>query len=112
MSFYQRYKNYILGVALIVLLFGAYAVLFGGEKGGVLTVLEPEGPGTAVERELLSTLLELRSLQLNEAIFSDPAFRSLRDFGQPLTPQPIGRNNPFAPLGVGALSPLSPDADL
>jgi len=83
-------------------------VLFSGEEGNVLTVLEPEGPGAAVERELLSTLLELRSLRLNEGIFNDPVFHSLRDFGQPLTPQPIGRNNPFAPIGtISSLPPAN-----
>lgn len=98
MHLYKKYKNYILGGVLIVLLFAAYSVLFGGDDGGARLQSETVGPEGAVEQELLATLLELRSVKLDDAILSNPAFQSLRDFSQPLTPQPIGRNNPFAPL--------------
>ncbi|HEX9608746.1 MAG TPA: hypothetical protein VGA06_00865 [Candidatus Paceibacterota bacterium] len=100
MNFYRKYKNYILGAVAITLLFIAYSIVFrGGDSGPILQVEEVD-PETAVEQDLLVTLLQLRSVELNGRIFSNPAFHSLRDFSQPIAPQPVGRNNPFAPLGT------------
>lgn len=56
------------------------------------------GETSAAERELLNTLLTLRTIRLEGQIFNDPAFRSLRDFGTEIVAEPIGRENPFAPL--------------
>ena len=51
------------------------------------------------ERGLVDTLLQLRAVSLSGAIFGDPAFTILRDFGTPIVPEPVGRPNPFAPVG-------------
>lgn len=98
MQLYRKYKNYILSAVIVVALFVLYSLLFDGDDKAILSS-ESSGPDTTVEQELLATLLELRSIQFNDNVFRDQAFRSLRDYGQPLTPQPVGRNNPFAPLG-------------
>ena len=102
MELINRYKNILLLIAAVVLLFIAYTILFRGDAPGeLLSTEEPQGPAAAAERELLGLLIDLKEIELDNAIFSDPAFRSLRDFGQELTPLPIGRANPFAPFGAG-----------
>jgi hypothetical protein len=58
-----------------------------------------EGASAALGQDLLAALALLRTLQLDTALFSDPAFRSLSDWGKDIPPQPVGRRNPFAPLG-------------
>ncbi len=55
-------------------------------------------PASEAERDLVATLLELRTVTLDGEIFSDPAFQSLRDFGSQIIPEPVGRPNPFKPL--------------
>lgn len=50
------------------------------------------------DQELVATLLALRSVKLDGAIFSDPGFQSLKDFSTEIVPEPIGRPNPFLPL--------------
>lgn len=56
---------------------------------------------TAVGRELLATLLNLRTIKLNEQIFSNPSFTSLQDFTITLVGTGNeGRPNPFAPIGA------------
>lgn len=40
----------------------------------------------------------IRSLELSNAIFSDPRFESFVDFSRPVPDQPVGRDNPFAPV--------------
>lgn len=53
---------------------------------------------TAVDGDIVSTLLGLRAVSLSGTIFTDPAFMRLQDFGSQIVPEPVGRPNPFAPL--------------
>ena len=52
------------------------------------TGLETE---TATGQKFLTTLLRLKELNINRAIFEDPAFTSLRDYGVTLVPETAGR---------------------
>lgn len=55
------------------------------------------------DSDIVNTLLQLRAVTLSGTIFSDPAFLRLQDFGRAIVPEPVGRQNPFAPLaGQGA----------
>jgi hypothetical protein len=116
----QKHKNLFLAGGIFVLLGGGYYVFFGTTgapdsgsvrvPGGI-----PVGPGAGlgegatpaftpenarIETELVSELLRLRSIKLDNRIFTDVAFQSLEDFGQELVAEPIGRINPFAPVGT------------
>ncbi len=50
--------------------------------------------------EVLSALNQLKTLKLDAGVFSDKTFTSLTDFSKPLNPEPVGRTNPFSPVGV------------
>lgn len=52
-----------------------------------------------VADEFLNTLLNLNTITLEGSVFSDPRFTSLVDYTVALTPQPLGRSNPFLPVG-------------
>lgn len=68
---------------------------------GDATSLVPIGEGTSVAQDFLSLLLNVTGIKLNNAIFSDNAFLSLRDSSITLIPDGNeGRPNPFAPIGV------------
>jgi hypothetical protein len=55
--------------------------------------------------DFLAWLLSVKSITLNDSIFSDPAFISLQDSSILLTPDGTeGRPNPFAPIGVDITS--------
>lgn len=57
----------------------------------------------AVAQDFLALLLSVTSIKLDDSIFSDPAFASLRDSSITLVPDGNeGRVNPFAPIGVDA----------
>lgn len=86
----------IVAVALLVL--GWY--FFLGSSGGSAPLTQ--GGASPVSQNLLVMLTNLKTVQLNGAIFSDPAFLSLSDFDVTIPPQPAGRSNPFAPLAPGA----------
>ncbi|HVU06664.1 MAG TPA: hypothetical protein VHE10_02655 [Candidatus Paceibacterota bacterium] len=61
----------------------------------------------SVDSDLLATLRQLKKLRLDDAIFSSPAWLSLKDFGQVIPPQAPGRPNPFAPIDGGVTAATS-----
>lgn len=106
-ALFSQYKN--------ILYVGVAVVLVGG-AGFYLLSQEPEPVDTAggtgalnpqraariaqLEQELLSRLLELQAIKLNDDLFGSLSFQSLIDFHQPILPQPLGRDNPFAPVDI------------
>ena len=50
--------------------------------------------------EVLTALNQLKTLKLDSSIFQDKTFISLQDFSKPLNSEPVGRINPFSPIGV------------
>lgn len=96
MTFLTRYRNVIITVLVALGGFVAYSI-FIGTPGSVL--IEESAPAqTAVEQELIALLIELRSIKLDLSLFENPEFQSLTDFSQELVPEPVGRENPFAPF--------------
>ncbi len=103
MNFFAKYKNITVTVVIAILLYLGYSYFFGGVSAPSNIVTETANPAQSeVGGDLLQTLLTLRSLTLNEGIFTDKVFVSLRDFSQPITPLPVGRKNPFAPFTAAA----------
>ncbi|MCU0660620.1 MAG: hypothetical protein MUD00_03375 [Candidatus Pacebacteria bacterium] len=105
-----KIKNIIIFVAIFALLVVGYVLFFGNkaETPALTSTAGISGSSTAttvtgtsdVGKEFLATLLNLRTIKLDDSIFSDPAFRSLQDFELALIPEANpGRLNPFLPLG-------------
>ncbi len=85
-------------ILLAVIALGVNELILAQEDPGSLVSEREAGVTSSTEREILSLLLELRSISLSSDIFQSAVFRSLRDFGVTLAPQPVGRDNPFAPI--------------
>jgi hypothetical protein len=98
MASLRPYKEILFGLVIIVLLFIAYSLYFGGEEEGALTTTGSQNAASAAEREIVSLLRQLEAVELDATLFNDPVFRQLQDFSRTIDPQPIGRNNPFAPF--------------
>ena len=94
-------KNIILVVALIVVaIIGYYTFASKPAANQALTTSTTVDTSSAVGGELVVELNRLKALQnVDTSFLSDPAFQSLQDFTQPVPPQPLGRGNPFAPVG-------------
>lgn len=102
-------KNLVLVVIIIAVILGAY-YMFAKSGDDVnddaLLVAEYQmGPdGTALSdtgmigQDLLNLLNELESIELDDSIFSNEIFTSFEDYTIEITAQPVGRDNPFAPL--------------
>jgi len=108
-SLFSTKSLLIIGLAAFVGMVGWYT-LRGSSAPDALLVTESVGSGapSEKERDLVATLLQLRAIGLDGTIFSDPAFQSLVDYGIEIVPEPVGRENPFAPLQSATSAPLLP----
>ncbi len=98
MSFFTKFKKWIgIGIAVVIAFF-VYSYFFTGSPEPVLSS-ESSTSTQSIDQDLINLLLTLNAIKLDDSIFSDPAFQSLQDFGKDLVPEPVGRPNPFAPLG-------------
>lgn len=110
-------RNLLIFVGIFVVVIVAYKVFFAGPAApdGALQSTSPAFDAAAaglppedalVGQEFLSMLLNIKNLELDYAIFSDPSFGTLVDFSRPLVQDSNpGRTNPFAPFGVDAVAP-------
>jgi len=98
----NKYKNIFIVVVICIVVFILYKSFFAPntETGTLLSSDNVSNSQSAViGKDFLNVLLELRSIELDETIFSERAFVILRDFSQTVAPQPTGRPNPFADIG-------------
>ncbi len=93
-------KNKAFALIITVVIAGVawYVLLPSSEQ--VLSSDTPISVGPLGTAELVEGLLTLRAVSLDGSIFSSPSFQVLQDFTTPIVAEPVGRPNPFAPLGV------------
>ncbi len=89
---------FVIGVIILALLI-FYGINTGNDSGNVLlTSSSPNVSKEVNDRELLQLLIDMRSINLEGYIFEDPTYLSLQDFSRSIVPEPVGRQDPFAPL--------------
>ncbi len=59
-----------------------------------------------VGQDILNLVNDLRTVNIDQKIFSSDLFTNLKDFGVTLYPEPQGRPNPFAVIGGLETLPL------
>lgn len=100
----KKYKRVILIIVVLFIAFLVYSYFKGGNETSsneVLVTTDPNGGvNNAMAEQFFNQLLTLQSLHLDSEIFADPRFQSLEDFSQEIPDEPIGRPNPFAPVGA------------
>src|SRR3989344_2875857 len=101
-------KNLIifLGILLLVVLFYFFFLKGDSAEEPLLTsssstdVVNATGGQPPPGQDFLTLLLSVKNINLDDSVFSDPAFASLNDSTILLIPDGNeGRRNPFAPLG-------------
>ena len=79
--------------------------LVSSSSGGAPIDTAVADQNSSVARDFLTLLLSVKNITLNDAIFADNAFASLRDSSIVIVQDTVeGRPNPFAPLGSDGLS--------
>jgi hypothetical protein len=104
MDLIKKYQTGIAFVVIVAALFGAYQFFFATKNAPALTATPTAVAGP--DQDLVALLFQLKGIRLDNTLFGDPLFQSLKDFGRDLVSEPIGRVNPFAPLeGVPVVTP-------
>ena len=91
-------KNILFAFGLALVLWLGYIVFIqedAGEVGDIVTISQAQRDTQA----FLVQLQELKEIDFSDSIFNDPRFNSLVDFRQDVQFEPVGRNNPFLPIG-------------
>lgn len=93
-------KNLLIALGIALVLWLGYMFLMPSAKSDTaLNTSNSTSPNVAVEsQQLLSTIQKLKTYNVDSTIFTDQRFVSLKDFRIPLTDEPSGRPNPFAPV--------------
>lgn len=104
MNFLAQHKVFVVlgGIALAI---GVWYTLTPSSSSS--TVLSSDGGTAGPGQDVVDTLRQLDAVKLDAAIFSEPAFSDLKDFSTQIVPEPVGRPNPFAPLGASAQASAS-----
>ena len=97
-------------VAIIVAIVAFFAYSYYAESqspaGDVIIPTLSSSSGTnglaylPESQRLLEMLVLLKSIQINTQFFDQPIFKVLVDFSTELEEEPVGRTNPFAPIGT------------
>ncbi len=120
----SKIKNIIIFTVIAALLILAYILFFKptASQQNLVSSSSTSATGTAlpdantlsqnsvIAQNFLAVLLSVRSIKLDDSIFSDPAFTNLHDSSISLAspgPGDEGRLNPFAPIGSDAIQPIT-----
>lgn len=99
------FKNKLVVLVLVgVVLAGVVWYSFLRDDSTALLKTQDLTEATNVDGDVVGVLLQLRAVSLSGTIFTDPAFQILQDFGSEIIPEPVGRPNPFAPIGNTGMS--------
>lgn len=106
---FHKAKIPALIVLAILIALGAWWGFSGGDPSEELLVTDTASGGTGIgDRDLVESLLTLRTVSLSGTILSDPVFAGLKDFGTEIVAEPVGRPNPFAPFAPGSRATSTP----
>jgi hypothetical protein len=107
MNLFRQYQTAFTFVIVVAVLYGGYTLFFASSSAPVVSVTTT--PGAGPDQDLVALLFQLRGIRLDNSVFADPVFKSLQDFGKDLVQEPVGRQNPFAPLNAPAVQlPVTP----
>ena len=114
-----KIKNIIIFVAVIIafILIYIFFIKSSPEENNLISISSnsaipsttntSKGSDVLATRDFLAILLSVKSIKLDDGIFSDAAFNALFDSNIVLIPDGTeGRTNPFAPIGSDFTSTL------
>lgn len=97
----EKYKKTIIVGIIIAAGLIAYSFLRPDPTvESMLQVTERQNSAQVLGDEITTAINQIQSLKLDNVIFSDPIFLKLIDHSRPIVAEPIGRTNPFAPIGA------------
>ncbi len=98
-----KLKKIILLLIIAIALFVVYAVFIkkGPQVDSLVTneITQTSGDAQAIGNQISQALVRIDQIKLDKTIFTNVLYKSLVDRSEPISEEPIGRSNPFAPIG-------------
>lgn len=91
----EKNKSVVIAVVVFLAAILAYNTFFKADQA----IITEGDAAQAVGNDVLALSQSLDTIQFDTSLFSSAAYRSLLNFSPTLVSQPVGRANPFAPLG-------------
>ena len=90
----------LIGISILVVVAGVYWYVSTqtGNEPPLTASTTAENP---VQMQFQALVGELQSISFNTSIFTDLRFNALIDLTTPVSPEPSGRSDPFAPIPGG-----------
>jgi len=100
-------KQIIISLVIIIIAFVGYKIYFVDDTAkNVSLVADKSSNSQFIDGQMILVLLnQLNRVTLDDSIFSNKVFTRLISFERPIADQPIGRENPFLPIGSDARLP-------
>ena len=95
MKYIQKNKGILIAIALFVLALWVYNAFFKDSSAALST----DKSAQTVGGDVLDLYSSLKSVTLDQTLFSTALYRHLQDFSQDIPLQPVGRTNPFDLIG-------------
>ncbi len=108
MGFISQHKIPMIALLGILIAAAIWYGLSNSQPSESLLSTQVVSNADPADQDVVETLSTLRAVTLSGTIFSDTAFMGLKDFGTQIVPEPVGRENPFAPLQAGSRAPAAP----
>lgn len=102
-----KLKKIILLILGAIVLFVIYAVFIKKDPTSTSLINTGEALSTdaqALGNQISQALLRIEQIKLDKDIFTNTIYKTLVDRSEPITDEPIGRANPFAPIGDVSVS--------
>ena len=97
-------KSNIIPLIILTLVIAASGYWYFTTQTGNQAPLTTSSADNSAQTQFQTLVSELQPITFNMAIFSDPKFTSLVNLSVPVTDEPSGRPDPFAPVpGVTGL---------
>jgi Na+/melibiose symporter-like transporter len=93
-------KKIILPLIIIIIGFVAYSIFFKKDESTSLLKKEVATSSDVLGADIIRAINQISSLELRRDVFNDPIFKTLVDRSEEIKPEPVGRQNPFAPIGA------------
>lgn len=106
---FGKYRIVIIIAVILGIAFLVYAMARKPAESDDLLLGDTAKPRSEIlGAEIINALNQIESLRLSREIFSDPVFLSLTDRSREITPEPVGKKNPFDP--ISSKTPSTPAA--
>ncbi len=89
----------VIVIALVFLGYWYYASPKPASNELLVSSGEVGSTDNSVGKKIISLLSEMQKITIDQSVFGAATFQSLLDFDVDIQPEPIGRHDPFAPIG-------------